>query len=75
MLTKYYLYLKTKSTFFVKNAKLIYCSSNMQEAVFKPATEGLDIIGRARTGTGKTMAFGIPIIQSLLKHNKQNRTR
>ena len=47
----------------------------IQEAVFKPATEGIDIIGRARTGTGKTLAFGIPIIQSLLQQNEQNRSR
>jgi ATP-dependent RNA helicase DDX21 len=47
----------------------------MQEAVFQPATEGVDIIGRARTGTGKTLAFGIPIIQSLLQQNDQNRAR
>ena len=34
----------------------------IQESAVPPAMEGLDIIGQAQTGTGKTAAFGIPII-------------
>ncbi|GAB2279719.1 hypothetical protein Dimus_014359 [Dionaea muscipula] len=37
----------------------------IQRAVLVPALEGRDIIARAKTGTGKTLAFGIPIIKSL----------
>ncbi|XP_073118628.1 DEAD-box ATP-dependent RNA helicase 3A, chloroplastic [Henckelia pumila] len=37
----------------------------IQRAVLVPALEGRDIIGRAKTGTGKTLAFGIPIIKGL----------
>lgn len=37
----------------------------MQRAVLVPALEGRDIIARAKTGTGKTLAFGIPIIKGL----------
>ncbi|KAJ1425573.1 Zinc finger, CCHC-type [Sesbania bispinosa] len=37
----------------------------IQRAVLLPALEGRDIIARAKTGTGKTLAFGIPIIKSL----------
>jgi len=32
------------------------------------ANEGKDLIGIAQTGTGKTLAFGIPMIQRLAKH-------
>ncbi|NOY38949.1 MAG: DEAD/DEAH box helicase [Nitrospirae bacterium] len=35
----------------------------IQESAVPPAMEGLDIIGQAQTGTGKTAAFGIPIIE------------
>ena len=31
------------------------------------ALEGKDILGTAQTGTGKTAAFGIPLINFLLK--------
>ncbi|CAM8897232.1 unnamed protein product [Rhodiola kirilowii] len=37
----------------------------IQRAVLVPALEGRDIIARAKTGTGKTLAFGIPIIKRL----------
>ncbi len=32
------------------------------------AIEGKDIIGIAQTGTGKTLAFGIPMLQRLIQH-------
>ncbi len=34
------------------------------------AVEGKDIIGIAQTGTGKTLAFGIPLIQRIMQMNK-----
>ncbi|KAK7337626.1 hypothetical protein VNO77_18209 [Canavalia gladiata] len=37
----------------------------IQRAVLIPALEGRDIIARAKTGTGKTLAFGIPILKGL----------
>lgn len=37
----------------------------IQDGAIKPALEGRDIIGLANTGTGKTAAFVLPIIQRL----------
>lgn len=44
----------------------------IQRAVLVPALDGRDIIGRAKTGTGKTLAFGIPIIKRLTEDNEEN---
>ncbi|CAF2036303.1 unnamed protein product [Brassica napus] len=41
----------------------------IQRAVLVPALEGRDIIARAKTGTGKTLAFGIPIIKRLTEQS------
>ena len=38
----------------------------IQQAVLKPALDGGDVVGRARTGTGKTLAFSLPVIERLL---------
>ncbi|MGN6722372.1 MAG: DEAD/DEAH box helicase [Marmoricola sp.] len=35
----------------------------IQEMTLSVALTGTDLIGQARTGTGKTLAFGIPVIQ------------
>src|SRR5258705_1680082 len=34
----------------------------VQAAVFAPILEGRDMIGRSKTGTGKTAAIGIPLL-------------
>jgi len=39
--------------------------SDVQREVIPVALSGRDILGQARTGTGKTAAFGIPILQRL----------
>ncbi|KAL3624638.1 DEAD-box ATP-dependent RNA helicase 53, mitochondrial [Castilleja foliolosa] len=44
----------------------------IQRAVLEPAMQGRDMIGRARTGTGKTLAFGIPIIDKIIKFNQKH---
>ena len=37
----------------------------IQAATIPPLLEGRDVIGQAKTGTGKTAAFGIPMIQKI----------
>ncbi|MBS2016128.1 MAG: DEAD/DEAH box helicase, partial [Deltaproteobacteria bacterium] len=34
----------------------------VQLAVFEPASRGRSLVVQARTGTGKTAAFGLPIV-------------
>ncbi len=41
----------------------------VQLAVWEPATRGKDAVVQARTGTGKTASFGLPIIDHILKRS------
>src|SRR4028119_985328 len=41
--------------------------SEIQGLLIPRALAGVDILGQARTGTGKTAAFGIPILQRAAK--------
>ena len=43
----------------------------VQEAAIPPGLQGRDIVGTAQTGTGKTAAFVLPILQSLLDNPKK----
>ncbi|HTM43909.1 MAG TPA: DEAD/DEAH box helicase [Polyangiaceae bacterium] len=39
----------------------------VQQSVFEPAKAGRDLVVQARTGTGKTAAFGLPLVDGLVK--------
>jgi ATP-dependent RNA helicase DeaD len=39
----------------------------IQAAAIGPLLEGRDVIGQAKTGTGKTAAFGIPMVQKVTR--------
>ncbi|KAJ1452113.1 P-loop containing nucleoside triphosphate hydrolase protein [Pelagophyceae sp. CCMP2097] len=39
--------------------------TDIQAESFDAAYEGRDLLGKSRTGTGKTLAFGLPIIEKL----------
>lgn len=47
----------------------------IQRAVLEPAMKGQDLIARAKTGTGKTLAFGIPIIRHIVDEDSQSAPR
>src|SRR5512132_4281650 len=49
----------------IKNASY-ETATPIQEAAIPAALRGRDIIGTAQTGTGKTAAFVLPILQKLL---------
>jgi ATP-dependent RNA helicase RhlE len=46
----------------------------IQAAAIAPALEGKDVIGTAQTGTGKTLAFLIPIIEMLQREPSRKTT-
>lgn len=39
----------------------------VQQAVFDPVRRGADLVVQARTGTGKTAAYGMPLVDSVVK--------
>ncbi|WP_299842345.1 DEAD/DEAH box helicase [uncultured Jannaschia sp.] len=41
----------------------------IQKQAIPPALEGRDVMGLAQTGTGKTAAFGLPLVQHLFEDN------
>ncbi|KAG2425695.1 hypothetical protein HXX76_013537 [Chlamydomonas incerta] len=42
----------------------------IQAMTLEPAMEGLDVVGRARTGCGKTLAFTVPIVERIIADQK-----
>ncbi|HYW79817.1 MAG TPA: DEAD/DEAH box helicase, partial [Thermoguttaceae bacterium] len=44
--------------------------TEIQAGLIPLALEGIDVMGQARTGTGKTAAFGIPILERLEPHKR-----
>ena len=46
----------------------------IQERAIPPALEGKDVIGTAQTGTGKTLAFLIPLLEMLTSKPSQHAT-
>ncbi|CAG5087483.1 DEAD/DEAH box helicase [Parvicella tangerina] len=48
--------------------------TEIQSKTYEDLVEGRDVVGIANTGTGKTGAFLIPIIQQLLTNNKKFQT-
>jgi superfamily II DNA/RNA helicase len=70
--SSYFHILSQRFILFSNNHGLMFCCS-AQRAVLEPAMQGKDMVGRAKTGTGKTLAFGIPILDAIIRHNEKNR--
>ncbi len=51
----------------ILSSKGIVQFTEVQASAFTPVLAGRDVIGRSRTGTGKTLAFGIPSLHRLVK--------
>ena len=49
--------------------------SPIQEEAIPPVLLGRDLLGTAQTGTGKTAAFALPIIQSIINKRNNNKKR
>ena len=47
----------------------------IQEQCMHPISEGKDVIGIAQTGTGKTAAFSLPLLQRMQANDRQFKTR
>ncbi|HVU05470.1 MAG TPA: DEAD/DEAH box helicase [Polyangiaceae bacterium] len=41
----------------------------VQRAVFDPVTRGVDLVVQARTGTGKTAAYGLPVVDAVVRRS------
>ncbi|MGE3766700.1 MAG: DEAD/DEAH box helicase, partial [Kofleriaceae bacterium] len=48
-----------------------FAPTAVQTAVFGPVSEGKDLMVQSRTGTGKTTAFGLPILSKLVPTHRQ----
>ena len=44
----------------------------VQAKSMRPVLAGRDVIGRSRTGTGKTLAFGIPALTRTVSEKKSS---
>ena len=47
----------------------------IQEQCMHPIAEGKDVIGIAQTGTGKTAAFSLPLLERMISNDRQFKTR
>src|SRR3954453_5887430 len=48
-----------------------FAPTPVQTAVFKPVSEGKNLLVQSRTGTGKTTAFGLPLVNKLIPTHRQ----
>lgn len=46
----------------------------IQAMTLQPGLDGLDVVGRARTGCGKTLAFTLPLVERIIAEQKKGAT-
>lgn len=71
-LSHYKLSEKTIKTLEWKGIKSLF---PIQAACFEAITEGRDIIGKDRTGTGKTLAYALPVLEKLRERKMFKKTK
>ncbi len=57
-----------KTKLAIKNVLKLTSMTEIQSKTFGTAVKGIDVLGRARTGTGKTLAFLNPALECLLQN-------
>jgi len=60
-----------KNILAILTQKGFHTPTPIQHQIIPGALEGKDVVGIAQTGTGKTLAFGIPMIQRLTRQKGQ----
>jgi ATP-dependent RNA helicase DDX21 len=50
-----------------KETEILILLLDLQSMTFDKIMGGCDLIGRARTGMGKTLAFALPVVELLLR--------
>jgi len=48
-----------------------FAPTPVQTAVFTPVSEGKNLLVQSRTGTGKTTAFGLPLVNKMVPTHRQ----
>lgn len=51
-------------------APTLYMKFSTQADTYKLISEGKDVVGRARTGCGKTLAFVLPVVEQFIRTSK-----
>jgi len=59
----------------ILSGKGITTFTPVQGEAFEPVVNGRDVIGRSRTGTGKTLAFGLPSLTRMVELTQNKGTR
>ncbi|CAG8495352.1 6604_t:CDS:2 [Diversispora eburnea] len=70
---KFTSYRLTQSTLDALKNRGILSLFPIQASTFDLIYDGKDVLARAKTGTGKTLAFALPIIEILLKHKQDKK--